>query len=106
MYISESGTEYVRRYGTRQMVWDEVVFETSGHLKKDDLIMKGSRIVSKRRSALGKERFAKKNPFLKCQDDEKESNDPDEISGKPSGEKRLPMPRLKKRRRKKQSKVV
>lgn len=36
MYTRD-GVEYVRRYGTRLEVWDEVVYETAGHLKKDDL---------------------------------------------------------------------
>ena len=62
MYTKD-GAEYVRRYGTRLEVWDEVVFETAGHLKKDDLEKRKNKIVSKRRSALGKKRFAERNPF-------------------------------------------
>ena len=64
MYTND-GKEYVRKTGSRQEVWDEICFCTSGKLKKEDLIMKNGRIVSKRRSELGKRRFQAKNPFQK-----------------------------------------
>ena len=62
MYTKD-GVEYVRKTGTRQEVWDEVAYCTAGKLTKDCLEKRGNKIISKRRSALGKERFQKKNPF-------------------------------------------
>ena len=63
MYIVD-GKEYVRKCGTRREVYDEVCFCTSGKLKKEDLIMKNNKLVSKRRSEMGRKRFAEKgNPF-------------------------------------------
>jgi hypothetical protein len=59
----KDGTEYVRKTGTRLEVWDGVCFCTSGGLKRDQLIKKNNKIVSKRRSEMGKRRFEEKNPF-------------------------------------------
>ena len=64
MYIAD-GTEYVRKVGSRQSVWDDVCYMTAGGLKKGDLEQRGSKIISKKRSALGKARFAQRNPFRK-----------------------------------------
>ena len=64
MYIAD-GTEYVRKVGSRQSVWDDVCYMTAGGLKKGDLEQRGSKIISKKRSALGKARFAQRNPFQK-----------------------------------------
>ena len=64
MYTGPDGIEYVRKVGSRQEVWDEVCFCTSGKLKRSDFIMKNNKIVSKRRSEMGQKRFAEKgNPF-------------------------------------------
>jgi hypothetical protein len=59
----KDGVEYVRKTGTRLEVWDAVCFCTSGGLKRDQLIKKNNKIVSKRRSEMGKRRFEEKNPF-------------------------------------------
>lgn len=73
MYLKD-GVEYVRKVGSRQAVWDGICFCTAGKLTKDDLFQKGDKIVSKRRSELGKTRFKQSNPFRKVSavsDDEK-----------------------------------
>jgi hypothetical protein len=57
------GVEYVRKVGSRLEVWDGVCFCTSGGLQKDQLIKKNNKIVSKKRSEMGKRRFEEKNPF-------------------------------------------
>ena len=64
------GKEYVRKTGTRQEVVDGTVYCTSGGLKQDDLEVRGRRIISKKRSALGKRRFEKRNPFVREEPDE------------------------------------
>ena len=97
MYTAEDGREYVRRYGSREEVFDEVCWQTAGKLKKDDLEKRGSRIVSKRRSALGKARFAQKNPFKKVDDEKKPA-----VSDKPSSE---PSARRKKGRKRKRERA-
>ena len=66
MYITEDGTEYCKKCGTRRQVLDGVVFCTSGGLRKEDLEERGSKIISKKRSRLGKERYAVNNPFKKA----------------------------------------
>ena len=99
MYTAEDGREYVRRYGSREEVFDEVCWQTAGKLKKDDLEKRGSRIVSKRRSALGKARFAQKNPFKKVDDEKKPEP---AVSDKPSSE---PSARRKKGRKRKRERA-
>ena len=64
MYEAD-GKEYVRKVGTRQEVVDGIVYCTSGGLKLDDLEVGGRKIVSKKRSALGRQRFEAKNPFVR-----------------------------------------
>lgn len=56
--------EYVRKYGDRQSVYDGVCYCTTGGLTKENLEKRGARIISKRRSALGKLRYKEKNPFI------------------------------------------
>ena len=61
----QNGKRYLRKVGSRQEVWDEVVYCTSGRLTKDDLERRpNGKIISKRRSAQGKERYKTKIPFL------------------------------------------
>ena len=75
MYVKD-GVEYVRKVGSRQAVWDEVCFCTAGKLTKADLFQKGDRIVSKRRSELGKTRFKAANPFRRCSSDDEKVREP------------------------------
>ena len=83
MYTGPDGKEYVRKVGTRQEVWDEVVFCTSGKLKKTDLILKNNKLVSKRRSAMGQKRFAEKgNPF-KVEASVEEKQDTPDVAQRP-----------------------
>ena len=78
MYTGPDGREYVRKVGTRQEVFDEVCFCTSGKLKKGDFILKNNKIVSKRRSQMGKKRFAEKgNPFKSESSVEAKQDTPD-----------------------------
>ena len=94
MYIVD-GKEYVRKCGTRREVYDEVCFCTSGKLKKEDLIMKNNKLVSKRRSEMGRKRFAEKgNPFKS-----------DAKRDTPDDEKR-PQPKQRKVRRKRKLPVL
>ena len=58
------GTVYVRKYGNRREVWDGTAYMTSGKLQKVDIELKGGKLISKRRSQRGKERFKAKNPFV------------------------------------------
>jgi hypothetical protein len=62
MFVHE-GTEFIRKYGNRTEVFDGTCYCTSGKLTKKDLELRGSRIISKKRSKLGKERYKAKNPF-------------------------------------------
>ena len=94
MYTDKDGNEYVRRYGTRCEVYDGVVYETAGHLKKDDLVKRGSKYISKKRMLLGKKRYAAKNPF-KNEKADPEPPLPEEKRDLASG----PPRRLRKKRR-------
>ena len=105
MYIGPDGTEYIRKVGNRQEVWDEVVYCTSGKLLKGHLAMKNNKLVSKRRSELGKKRFAERNPFR--QEEEKITKSQEEVDEKkpePAAKPEKPdgalRPRPLKRRRK------
>ena len=103
MYLKD-GVEYVRKVGSRQAVWDEVCFCTAGKLTKDDLFQKGDRIVSKRRSELGKTRFKAANPFRKAaatSDDEKV----EPVAEKPSLEP-VAQPARRRARRKRRRRAV
>ena len=64
MFIKD-GVEYARKIGSRESVVAGSTYCTSGGLTKDQLIVRGSRILSKKRSELGKARFEKQNPFVK-----------------------------------------
>ena len=56
-------TQYVRKRGNRREVLDRVAYCTSGGLTFDCLEEKNGKIISKRRSQMGRERYATKNPF-------------------------------------------
>ena len=55
--------QFVRKRGSRREVLDGICFCTSGGLVADQLEDRNGKIISKRRSAMGKERYASKNPF-------------------------------------------
>ena len=59
----KNGQQYVRKIGSREDVFAGHVYCTSGGLVKADLIQKGNRIISKKRSEAGKRRFQEHNPF-------------------------------------------
>ena len=61
-FVNE-GKQYVRKRGNRREVLDRVAFCTSGGLTFDCLEEKNGKIISKRRSQMGRERYATKNPF-------------------------------------------
>ena len=62
MFIHEKN-EYLRKVGSRDEVWNGIAYCTSGKLTKQDLIQKNGKLISKKRSMLGTERFKRKNPF-------------------------------------------
>ena len=105
MYTGPDGTEYIRKIGSRREVWDRVVYCTSGKLTRDCLELKGDKIISKRRSALGKQRYSKGDVFKKKEKtkeepvvDEKASEPVVEPSSKPDAEQRLRRRQRQKRR--------
>ena len=55
--------QFVRKRGNRREVLDGVCYCTSGGLTADCLEEKGGKIISKKRSKMGRERYATKNPF-------------------------------------------
>ena len=67
----KDGVEYVRKIGSRENVVAGSHYCTAGGLTKEQLIVRGAKIISKKRSEMGKARFEKRNPFQKEEDDEK-----------------------------------
>lgn len=78
----------MKKYGTRQDVYDGVCQMTRGGLTKDDLIFKNGRLVSKRKSEAAKLAYEKYG-FAKRKDPEP-----------------VPPPTPKKKRKKRKSKKV
>ena len=66
MFIHE-GITYARKYGNRREVWDRVSFMTSGKLQRINLELRNGKLISKKRSKMGKERFKRKNPFVQLE---------------------------------------
>lgn len=56
-------TQYVRKRGSRREVLDGICYCTSGGLLAEHLEDRNGKIISKKRSAMGRERYAEKNPF-------------------------------------------
>ena len=69
MPFEQDGSVYCRKFGSRREVLDGVAYCTSGKLTADRLEERGGKIISRKRSELGKVRYAEKNPFRP--DDEK-----------------------------------
>ena len=64
MPFVHEGTQFVRKRGNRREVLDGLAYCTSGGLCADDLEeVRDGRIVSKKRAAAGRQRYAEKNPF-------------------------------------------
>jgi hypothetical protein len=60
VFISPEGTEFERRVGRKNEVWEMTCFQTASGLKKDDLkLNRRGNVVSKLRSQRMQERFAK-----------------------------------------------
>ena len=74
MPFEHEGKTYCRKYGNRQEVWSQICYMTSGKLTIDDLDERGGKIISKRKSNQGKQRYKTNNPFKveKKQEDEKQ----------------------------------
>ena len=72
------GVEYARKFGSREDVVAGTVYCTSGGLTKEQLEVRGKRIISKKRSALGKARYTKSNPFIQ-QDENDEKLEEKEV---------------------------
>jgi hypothetical protein len=49
----------IKTVGSREEVWAGTAKRTSGNLTKDDLMLKGGRLVSKKQSELAQKRYAK-----------------------------------------------
>ena len=64
--------QFVRKRGSRREVMDGICFCTSGGLCAADLMERNGKIISRKRSATGKERYAAKNPFRPVEDEKKE----------------------------------
>ena len=69
----KDGVEYVRKIGSRENVVAGSHYCTAGGLTKEQLIVRGAKIISKKRSEMGKARFEKRNPFQKEEDDDEKS---------------------------------
>ena len=73
--------QYCRKRGSRREVLDELCYCTSGGLTAGDLEERDGKIISKKRSAAGKSRYAAKNPFKKeSVVDEKSPDPPAEVA--------------------------
>ena len=62
---TEPWASYKKKFGTREMVWNGIVYQTRSKLQKKDLVLntKG-KIVSLKKSLLAKERFKHKKNIL------------------------------------------
>ena len=63
--------QYVRKRGNRREVLDGLAYCTSGNLCATDLEERNGKIISKKRSEMGKQRYAEKNPFRSVDDEKK-----------------------------------
>ena len=72
----KNGKSYVRKIGSRSDVWNEICFCTSGGLEKQHLVERNGKLVSKKRSEIGKKRFQEKNPFKQPSDSKTDSEPP------------------------------
>jgi hypothetical protein len=89
----KDGVEYVRKIGSRENVVAGSHYCTAGGLTKEQLIVRGAKIISKKRSEMGKARFEKRNPFQKEEDDEK--SEPVKVKASAA----VARPRVRRRRR-------
>ena len=63
VYSCPEGNQYCRKFGNRREVLDGIAYCTTGKLTADRLEERNGKIISKKRSELGKKRYASKNPF-------------------------------------------
>ena len=63
VYSCPEGRQYCRKFGNRREVLDGIAYCTTGKLTADRLEERNGKIISKKRSELGKKRYASKNPF-------------------------------------------
>ena len=63
VYSCPDGNQYCRKFGSRREVVDGVAYCTTGKLTADRLEERDGKIISRKRSELGKVRYASKNPF-------------------------------------------
>ena len=73
MPFEQDGNVYCRKFGNRREVLDGVAYCTSGKLTADRLEERGGKIISKKRSEMGKARYAEKNPFRPADDEKLEA---------------------------------
>ena len=63
VYSCPEDKQYCRKFGNRREVLDGIAYCTTGKLTADRLEERNGKIISKKRSELGKKRYASKNPF-------------------------------------------
>ena len=68
--------QFCRKRGNRREVLDGVCWCTSGGLVAADLEERNGKIISKKRSLMGKARYADKNPFVSVEDEKVASPKP------------------------------
>ena len=68
---SSSQTKFVTKFGTRREVWTGEAQMTKGKLTKNDLMVRprDGKLVSKKKSAMGKVQYAKNNLKPKTKDE-------------------------------------
>ena len=81
-------TQYVRKRGSRREVLDGICYCTSGGLVAEMLEERNGKIISKKRSAVGKQRYTTKNPF-KQEADAVEDEKVDKVDRAPKKRKRV-----------------
>ena len=81
--------QFVRKRGNRREVLDGVAYCTSGGLCAHDLEERNGKIISKKRSAMGKKRYASKNPFQRVEDEKKPEVVPEVVPPKKRKRKKV-----------------
>ena len=92
VYSCPDGNQYCRKFGSRREVVDGVSYCTTGKLTADRLEERDGKIISRKRSELGKVRYASKNPFkgkMKTQKPPKARAKPQDTLGSSAAEECL-----------------
>ena len=90
MPFTHEGNQFVRKRGNRREVLDGICYCTSGGLTADCLAERGGKIISKKRSQMGRERYATKNPFKTEEKVDEQPSSEDEKAQKVETKKQKP----------------